>query len=92
MFVDTWRTLGAISDSWALSELDAELTALCKVIAPLSPQALGFSCAGRRKGMVWMPFADTEESDRLRPQPLTEEALMTANGFTGLRVTVKSLM
>ena len=64
---------GAVDASWALSELDAELTALCKVIAPLSPQALGFTCAGRRKGVVWMPFADTEESDRFRPQPLTEE-------------------
>ena len=25
--------------------------------------------------MVWMPFVDSEESNRLRPQPLTEEDL-----------------
>mmetsp|Transcript_68037 Transcript_68037/g.160149 ORF Transcript_68037/g.160149 Transcript_68037/m.160149 type:complete len:1179 (-) Transcript_68037:69-3605(-) len=60
-------------DSWALSELDAELTALCKVLAPLAPQALGFTCAGRRKGIAWMPFRDAEESQRLQPLPLTEE-------------------
>ncbi|CAE7742253.1 Phthiocerol synthesis polyketide synthase type I PpsC [Symbiodinium microadriaticum] len=69
-FQDSARNSDA---AWALSELDAELTALCKVLAPLSTQALGFTCAGRRKGMVWMPFVDSEESNRLRPQPLTEE-------------------
>ncbi|CAJ1458008.1 unnamed protein product [Effrenium voratum] len=52
---------------WALPELDAELTAFCKVLAKLTPQSLGFTCAGRRKGMVWT------QQQELQLQALSEE-------------------
>eukprot|EP00930_Biecheleria_cincta_P034659 TRINITY_DN23921_c0_g1_i1.p1 TRINITY_DN23921_c0_g1~~TRINITY_DN23921_c0_g1_i1.p1 ORF type:complete len:1306 (+),score=184.91 TRINITY_DN23921_c0_g1_i1:67-3918(+) len=58
---------------WALPEIDSELTALCKGLAPLAGQAFGFSCEGRRKGLVMMPFRDRAEAERLRPEPLTDE-------------------
>ena len=61
------------SETWALQEVDAELTALCKLLAPITPDALGFTCAGRRKGMVWTPFRDVEEAERLQAQRLSEE-------------------
>ncbi|CAK9064630.1 unnamed protein product, partial [Durusdinium trenchii] len=59
--------------SWALQEVDAELTSLCKLLAPITPEALGFTCAGRRKGMVWTPFRDPEEAERLQPRELSDE-------------------
>eukprot|EP00438_Fugacium_kawagutii_P018475 Skav222406 [mRNA] locus=scaffold4005:16686:20057:+ [translate_table: standard] len=59
--------------NWALQEVDAELTALCKLLAPITPEALGVTCAGRRKGMVWTPFRDLQEAERLQPQSLSEE-------------------
>lgn len=59
--------------TWALQEVDAELTALCKLLAPITPEALGLTCAGRRKGMVWTPFRDFEEAERLQPRNLSDE-------------------
>lgn len=35
--------------TWGLQEVDAELTALCKLLAPITPEALGLTCAGRKK-------------------------------------------
>lgn len=53
-------------DTWALPEVDAELTGLCKLLTPLCPEALGFACAGRRKATVWTPGKST-------PRDLSEE-------------------
>lgn len=38
--------------TWALAELDGELTALAKSLTPLTGEALGFQCTGRRKGLA----------------------------------------
>ncbi|CAE8683313.1 unnamed protein product [Polarella glacialis] len=59
--------------TWALAELDGELTALAKSLTPLTGEALGFRCTGRRKGLVWRPFSDSSEAQVLRPEPLSDE-------------------
>jgi len=58
---------------WALSDCDKELTELGKALIPHAPTVMGFETAGRRKGMVWTPYASEAEAQELLAERLTDE-------------------
>jgi polyketide synthase-associated protein len=57
----------------ALHRLDDELEFLSQALANMASENMGFNCAGRRKTLVSVPFANREETMRLRGEPITEE-------------------
>jgi polyketide synthase-associated protein len=74
--LETGPSSMAISDDdypYALEDYDRELTSLAKAVAPISQQAFGFTCSGRRKGQIWMPFQSAQEADMMQPEGLTDE-------------------
>lgn len=60
-------------ESWALLDFDQQLTYLAKALAPFTERDMSFKCRGRRKGVVWVPYASESDARRHPPEILTED-------------------